>query len=277
MPYITVNERKIFYEEQGDGFPLLFGHAYLWNAAQWQPQVEVLSESWRCIVPELWGHGRSDSLPENPYSIEAMAGDCLAFTKALGIERFAVIGLDIGGMWGASLALDHPEEVAALVLMDTSFGAEPEDIRTAYLAILDEMEQAGAVQPYMQEALVSLFFPPSAMEETPALVYRLMAALQFMPQERIPDIAGIGRALLSRPSILDRLGGIKAPTLVAVGADNRPACLAEAKQAAKTIPGARLEVIEGAGALSNLEQPEQVTGLLSNFLNEALQKRDDKS
>lgn len=56
--------RQMAYLDEGQGPVVLFGHSYLWDSAMWAPQVEALKGQYRCIVPELWGHGDSDALPE---------------------------------------------------------------------------------------------------------------------------------------------------------------------------------------------------------------------
>jgi len=271
MPSITVKGQRIFYEEQGEGFPLLFGHSYLWDRRMWEPQVAALSRSYRCIVPDLWAHGQSDPPPEAPYAIEAMAEDHWALTQALGLERFAVIGLSVGGMWGAHLTLNHPEAVAALVLMDTYVGPEPEETRTRYFGMMDMVEKAGAIPPPIQEAIVPLFFSSVTVQKKPDLVNRFKSALASIPAERVPGVLTIGRAIFSRRSVLERLDEIRVPTLVIVGDEDRSRPPHEAEEMAQAIPGARLEVIPEAGHISNLEQPERVTALLEAFLAEALQ------
>jgi len=270
MPYVTIKGQRLFYEEQGEGFPILFGHSYLWDATMWEPQVKVLSASYRCITPEIWGHGRSDPPPEKPYSVEALAEDHWALVSALGLERFAVVGLSVGGMWGLHLTLNHPEAVAALVLMDTYVGPEPEDSRLRYFGMMDAVEQAGTIPPPVLEAIAPLFFSPVTMQRNPDLVNRFKDNLASIPPERIAGVLAVGRGIFARASALDRLGEIRTPTLVIVGADDLSRPPHEAQQMAQAIPGARLEVISEAGHISNLEQPERVTSLLEAFLSESL-------
>ena len=76
--FMEIAGRRMAYLDEGQGPVLLFGHSYLWDSAMWAPQVEALKGSYRCIVPELWGHGDSDSLPEGPCSLETLARDHLA-------------------------------------------------------------------------------------------------------------------------------------------------------------------------------------------------------
>lgn len=270
MPFITIKGKMMFFEEEGEGFPLLFGHSYLWDAAMWKPQVTELAKSYRCIVPEIWGHGRSDELPGRPYSIEELAEDHWIFARALGLEQFALIGLSVGGMWGAHMALAHPEAVTSLVLMDTYIGPEPDESMTRYFRMLDIVEQAAAIPPELLKTLVPLFFSPGTMRRNHGFVDRFKDKLASIPAKMIPSIVDIGRGIFSRKSILDRLSGIDIPALVIVGADDSARPPEEARRMAQLLRKARLEVIPEAGHICNLEQPERVNRLLVRFLNEAL-------
>ncbi len=270
MPFITVKGKMMFFEEEGDGFPLLFGHSYLWDAAMWKPQVAELAKSYRCIVPEIWGHGRSDVLPGRPYSIEELAEDHWIFARALGLEQFAVIGLSVGGMWGAHMALAHPEAVTALVLMDTYTGPEPDESMTRYFRMLDIVEQAAAIPPDLVKTLVPLFFSPATMRSHHDFVDGFKDKLASVRAEMVPSIVDIGRGIFSRKSILDRLSGLNIPALVIVGADDSARPPEESRRMAQLIRNAQLVVVPEAGHICNLEQPELVNRLLVRFLNKVL-------
>lgn len=270
MPYITIKGRQLFAEDRGSGFPVLFGHSYLWDRNMWEPQVAVLSAHYRCIVPDLWGHGRSDLPPQSPYPVEALAEDFWALTQSLGLNRFAVVGLSVGGMWGIHLALNHPEAVTALVVMDSYVGPEPEETRVRYFGMLDMVEKAGMIPPPLQEVLLPIFFSPVTLQQNPHLPERFRSALAAIPPEQIPGIVAVGRGIFARSSILERLPELKVPTLIIVGEDDRPRPPHEAEEMARLIPGARLEVIPQAGHISNLEQPERVTSLIVEFLNKTI-------
>ncbi len=270
MPCITINDKELYYEDRGEGFPLLFGHSYLWDDAMWEPQVEALSRQYRCIVPDLWGHGRSAAVEGEPYPVEALAQDYWAFVQALGLNKFAVLGLSVGGMWGTHLALDYPEAVKALVIMDSFVGPEPEETRARYFQMMDAIEQAGTIPAPMIDAIVPLFFSPVTLAEKPQLVQNLRQRLGSLSAERLPGILSIGRGIFSRNSVFERLGDISMPSLVVVGADDLSRPPHESRAMAKAIPGGRLEVVEDAGHVSNLERPAEVTAILTEFLAQAL-------
>jgi pimeloyl-ACP methyl ester carboxylesterase len=234
MPSITIDGKELYYEDRGAGFPLLFGHSYLWDVAMWEPQVASLSRRYRCIVPELWSHGHSDPPGEESYPLERLAADYWALVQALGIEEFAVVGLSVGGMWGTQMALDHPEAVRALAVMDSFVGAEPEENRARYFQMMGAVEQAGGFPGPILDAVVPLFFSPVTLGEKPQLVEGFRRRLSALSAEQIPGILSVGRGIFSRDSIFERLGEIDVPSLVMVG-------------------------------------PDEVTRILSAFLDEALQ------
>lgn len=270
MPYLTIKGRRMFYEDRGSGFPLLFGHSYLWTADMWQPQIEALSANYRCIVPDLWGHGRSDTPPETSRTIEALADDYWTFVSELGLDRFAMIGLSVGGMWGAHLALNHPEVVRALVLMDTSLASEPEQTRMLYFSMLDAVEQMGEFPENIAATVAPMFFSPKTVRERPEMVADFQAYLVAEPPERIPGVVDLGRGIFGRNSVIDCFDEIQMPAMVVVGADDGPRPPHEARAMAERIPGARLEIVEDAGHICSLEKPDQVTALLQDFLASAI-------
>lgn len=97
--------------EAGKGDAVLLGHSYLWDALMWRPQIEALSRQYRVIAPALWGHGGSGPMPAATDDLRALARHHLALMDVLGLDRFTIVGLSVGGMWGAELALLTPERV----------------------------------------------------------------------------------------------------------------------------------------------------------------------
>jgi len=154
--------------------------------------------------------------------------------------------------------------------MDTFLGAEPPATQARYFAMLDALERAGRMPPPLVEQVVPLFFAPETLTGNPVLVDRFRKSLNDLSSERIPSIVTLGRAIFSRPSLLERLPELHCPTLVVVGRGDRSRPVHEADLMAKAIPGARLEIIEAAGHISNLEQPAHVLGLLEDFLKTTL-------
>ena len=268
MPYIHVNHKKLFYLDEGEGPVLLFGHSFLWDHRMWRKQVAVLKQQYRCIVPDLWGHGYSDTLGDGPVTLESLADDFLALMDALDVRTFSIIGLSVGGMWGAELAAKAPGRVNALALMDTSVAAEPEESKQRYFAMLDTVESANCLPPAMIDALKPIFFSAHTMKNNPALAAEFKELLAFISENNIATIVKLGRAIFSREDRLAALAGFQMPTLILCGECDQPRPPSEARLMAEQCRHAVLEIIPLAGHIVSLEAPELVNQTLIKFLDE---------
>jgi haloacetate dehalogenase len=119
---LTVNGTTINTVRGGAGAPVLLLHGYPQTHAIWHRVAPVLAERFTVVCPDLRGYGdsgkpHSDESHE-PYSKRAMAQDQLELMRALGFERFALVGHDRGARVARRLALDHPESVSRLAILD---------------------------------------------------------------------------------------------------------------------------------------------------------------
>ncbi|WP_370556984.1 alpha/beta hydrolase [Edwardsiella tarda] len=267
MPILHLHQRDMYYEDHGSGFPLLLGHSYLFDAEMWRPQIAALSKHYRVIVPELWGHGRSAALPESYHALTCLAQDYLALLDSLNIDRFAVIGLSVGGMWGTELAALASERCAALVLMDTFVGREPEVTHQRYFAMLDAIEQAGTIPAALAAQIAPLFFRKTP---EPALLMALNQRLASLPAETLRhSIVPLGRMIFGRPDRCELLTQLTMPALVVTGAEDQPRPPLEGYLMAEMLR-CRQEVVSAAGHICTLEQPQAVNQLLLDFLRNVL-------
>lgn len=267
MPRISIGKRSCFYQDRGTGFPILFGHSYLWTSDMWEPQLNFLSKEFRCIAVDLWNHGQSDCIDAN-YSIEQLADDYWNFMMRLGIFEFAIIGLSVGGMWGTHLALKHQEAVRALVLMDTFVGSEPEETKQKYFRLLDYLAKEGFTNTLLDQ-LIPLFFSPRTFIDHPKVVLDFRKALSATKKENIPGIVLLGKAIFLRNCLLNQLPLLKIPSLVLVGRDDIPRPPQEAEKMAYLLQ-TDIRILDHAGHISNLEQPDVVNSHLLNFLTTSL-------
>ena len=135
MNKFIVDNQSMAYLDEGEGPVVVLGHSYLWDSAMWKPQIEALKTQYRCIVPELWSHGESQAAPNSMRNLKDYAQHVLSLLDHLDIEEFSVVGLSVGGMWGAELAELAPARIQSLVLMDTFVGLEPEVAHTKYFHV----------------------------------------------------------------------------------------------------------------------------------------------
>ncbi|WP_339543890.1 alpha/beta fold hydrolase [Pseudomonas sp. RA_35y_Pfl2_P32] len=266
MSFVTIEGEPLHYIDQGTGPAVLLAGSYLWDQAMWAPQIAALSPHYRVIALDLWGHGESGALPQGTASLNDLARQALALLDHLGIERVALVGLSVGGMWGARLALSHPQRISALVLMDTYLGAEPEATRQYYFSLLNQVEEAGAIAPEVLDIVVPIFFRPG-IDPQSTLYRQLSDSLAALPAERLrKSIVPLGRITFGRENMLARLNQLNPDTtLLMCGEQDRPRPPSETMEMAELI-GCPYQWVPEAGHISNLENPQFVTEALLAFL-----------
>lgn len=263
-----INERHMSFTEAGEGFPVLMGHSYLFDRTMWTPQVEALSDSYRIIIPDLWGHGQSPTPPTTMRSLTDMAITHLQLMDSLGIEEFAVVGLSVGGMWGAELAALAPDRVKALMLLDTFVGSDTPEAQQRYAAMLNAVEASGAIQSPLLEYIISQFYSAYAMDND---VVSLKNNLTSLSAEKLrTSIVPIGRMIFNRQDRMAILDKITCPVYVATGEFDLPRPPAEGKLMADRL-NCDFTLLPHAGHISNREQPERVTMMIKTFLAQTIQ------
>ncbi len=257
-------KKLMTYYDKGQGFPIILGHSYLFSKSMWAPQIEALSSDYRVIIPDLWGHGDSPRLPETCTSLTALAEDHYELMQRLGINEFAIVGLSVGGMWGAELAYRYPKAVKALVLMDTDLGAEPAETHEVYFRNLDTIARLGKIPPEMCEYLVSLFYTQNA----DTLRKDLYQSLCKLPTAVLREsIVPLGRIIFGRQDRLSILREIACPSLVMTGEYDIPRPPAEGVRLAHRL-GCQHITIPKAAHISNVENPLVVNQHLRSFFAE---------
>ncbi|NVZ29066.1 alpha/beta fold hydrolase [Pseudomonas gingeri] len=266
MPVVTIEGQSLHYLDQGAGEVVVLGSSYLWDSAMWAPQIAVLARHYRVIVPELWGHGQSGALPESTRSLDDLANQTLALLDHLDIQRFSLVGLSVGGMWGARLALAAPQRIRGLVLMDTYAGAEPEATRQYYFSMLKTIEDAGSIPPPLLDAIVPIFFKAGVDPEA-SFYQTFRSSLTTYSSERLRNsIVPLGRLIFGRDDRLAALAALDAgTTLVMCGEQDKPRPPSEAREMAELI-GCPYIGIPEAGHISSIENPEFVNQALLAFL-----------
>ncbi|MCD8561126.1 MAG: alpha/beta hydrolase [Shewanella xiamenensis] len=265
---ICIAGSQLSYLDIGTGPTLLFGHSYLWDSAMWAPQIALLSKSYRCIVPDLWGHGQSGTVPENCHSLLDISEHMLALMDALELETFSLIGLSVGAMWGAELVLKAPARVKTLAMLDSFIGFEPEITRAKYFGMLDMIQTAGSIPPALINAISPLFFADNAKANNPELVQRFESDLAALTPERIPDIVKLGRIIFGRRDTLEFAEQFTLPCLIMVGVEDKARSVLESYLMSDAINGSQLVHIPNAGHISSLEQAEFVNQQLLAFLSQ---------
>ncbi|MBC3955778.1 alpha/beta fold hydrolase [Pseudomonas triticifolii] len=266
MPNAVIEGKTLHYSDQGSGPVLLLGHSYLWDRNMWSAQLDLLASQYRVIVPDLWGHGESGAFPEGTRNLDDLARHALALLDHLNIERCTLIGLSVGGMWGAIAATSAPERFNGLVLMDTYLGKESEAKQAYYFSLLDKVQAAGVFPEPLLDVVVPIFFRPGIDPQSP-LYQAFRSALASMNPEQVRQtVVPLGRIIFGREDRLGLLHKLDADTtLVMCGDVDIPRPPQETREMARLI-GCPYVLVPKAGHIANLENPEFVSGALMAFL-----------
>jgi pimeloyl-ACP methyl ester carboxylesterase len=267
MPFASVQGVRLFYEEVGEGLPLLFVHEFAGDHASWRPQVGFFARRYRTIAYNARGYPPSD-VPGEPaaYSQQHAADDIRGVLDHLGIGQAHVCGLSMGGYATLHFGLTYPERALSLVVAGCGYGsgADRERFRQDTTQVVRRFEADG-------------------MEKVADFYSRGPARVQFQDKDpkgwqefrdRLASGSARGHALtlqgvqMTRPSVYDladRLERLRVPTLVVTGDEDEP-CLEPAIFMKRKIPSAGLVVIAKAGHTINLEEPEAFNRAVLDFL-----------
>ena len=242
----------LHWERAGEsGPPVLLIMGLGMTATGWWRTVPVLAEHLTVLTFDNRGVGRSGR-PPGPYSIAQLAGDALAVLDAAGFESAHVCGVSLGGMVAQELALQRPGRVRGLVLAATTPGGAhavaPDDATLAFFHRRGEMpaeEAVWASVPYNYAAR-------TRRERGDRIVADVVQRLRF-PIEPEPYRAQLAAAL--GHDAFERLGAVRAPTLVIHGAEDRMVHPDNGRRLADRIPGARLKLWEDTGHLYFTDEP----------------------
>src|SRR5437867_4433223 len=246
---ITNNGYMIGYElaGAGDATPIVFLHGVGSDKSAWRPQLAHFGEERRAVAFDYPGYGDSDRAPEGT-TRDDYAKAILSAMQELAIDRAHICGLSLGGVVAITMAHHAPERCASLILADT-FAVHP-DGRAIYERSLAASEDLRA----LAEARVDVLLAQPADSAVRSEVIETMARID-------PAAYRIGAEAVWLADQRDRAAEICVPALVLCGAEDRITPPALSEELAALVPGARCELIDRAGHLSNMERPAEFNAL----------------
>lgn len=243
MPIVRSGDADISYEITGEGEPLLMIMGFLSDARMWILQTAAFSPHYKCITFDNRGVGSSSS-PPGPYSMEQMAADAIAVLDDAGIDRAHVLGISMGGAIAQHVALKIPERVRSLTLAAT--WSEPNQ----WLARISEMGQMAAEfdrEKFARSVLLWLFTPNMIINQPDvvATIEQLILAEPPRPEAFLNQIAAV-----RDHDTREQLHQIEAPTLVMIARRDFMVPPELGRAVHESIPGSRLEELDGGHAFS---------------------------
>jgi pimeloyl-ACP methyl ester carboxylesterase len=259
MPFAENHGTKIYWDEQGQGDPVLLIMGLGWASHMWHRTRPVLAAHYRTIAFDNRGAGRSE-VPAGPYPIATMASDAAAVLDAAGIESAHILGASMGGMIAQEFALQYPERVRSLILACTAAGgphavqAEAEAIQLLFRRDANAKQRAEAAVPFIYHTST----PQERIDED----LRVLSEWYPTPEGYIAQLQGI-----LAWEAYSRLSQISAPTLVIHGVNDRLVPAANADLIAGRISRAKLVKLANASHIFMTDQPAAAHQCFSEFLS----------
>jgi pimeloyl-ACP methyl ester carboxylesterase len=250
----SYNDGNIYFEVSGSGDPIVFIHGFSLDHRMWQLQVEHLSKTHRVVTYDMRGFGQS-SLPTSTYSHH---NDLKALLDHLTIEQAYIVGLSLGGEVAIDFALTQPAMVESLALLETSLGGFASTVDWDVHADKVGIEQA-KINWLNHRVFSQSIANPIARRAL---------------EDAMKDYSGWHwqhndlRQKLQSPA-KDQLNEIVAPTLIAVGEKDLSYYHDIAAILHERIEGSKLTTIAGAGHMVNIEKPDEINSLLSDFITQS--------
>jgi 3-oxoadipate enol-lactonase len=259
---IPVNNFNLSYDDLGVGdIPIIFLHGFPFDKQMWKGQLEFLSDTHRVIACDVRGFGKSTD-EETDLSIDLFGSDLVHFMDALGFQKAIVCGLSMGGYIALNAQARFPERFEALILADTQCINDSNDVKDKRLEVIKKIEAEGPNE--FNEGFVKSVFHKDSLLEKKALVQELKDVVFANSQHIIAE--GL-RALSGRSETCSSLPNLEIPTLIICGREDTVTPLDQSKAMHEAIEGSILHIIEKAGHVSNLEQPEAFNSILEEFLS----------
>ena len=257
---------QVEYSQSGDGAPLVFLHAFPLNHKMWHGQMEEFENDWNVLAPNARGFGNTMPFPTSPAdggpSIAQMADDLNAFLDALKISEPVVLcGLSMGGYTALNFMREYSHRVRALVLCDTRADADGTEALAKREENIRLVREQGSWN--LAEKMTEVLLGKTTHEHNPELILQV---LQWSADQTVTTIADALAALRDRLDMTNSLREIRVPTLLIFGEEDAIVPQAAIQALQQGVAGARLEMIDGAGHLPNLEQPRKFNSALAKFL-----------
>jgi len=284
MPYVTADDSiKLYYEEAGEGFPIVFVHEFGGDHRSYEPQIRYFARRYRCIAYNARGYPPSD-VPDNEqeYSQERARDDVRAVLDGLGIDQAHVVGISMGGLATLHFGMAYPGRARSLVVGGCGYGAEPgkrEQFQAEAEAAAARFESLGIEAAANSYALGATRVQlqnkdPRGWEE-----FRRMLA-EHSARGSALTLRGVQKRRPSLFDLVEQMRHVRVPTLIVTGDEDDP-CIEASILMKRTIPSAALVMLPRSGHAINLEEPALFNQFAEQFFHQVesgrWQLRDPRS
>jgi 3-oxoadipate enol-lactonase len=258
---IKVNGVQLSYTQYGSGEQtIIFIHGFPFDKSMWDGQARILSKKNKVITFDIRGFGKSESGSEKP-SIDLFAGDLIALIDALALKKVIACGLSMGGYVLLNAVSRAPEKFSKIILADTQCIADSEEGKEKRFKTIDKVNAEGL--EVFAEGYVQNVFAKSSHETKKDAVAHAKKMITTTDRQTVTSTL---KALAERKETCNSLKNVKVPALIICGKEDTVTPLSQAELLNNTIRGSTMKIIEKAGHMSNLEQPEAFNAAIEEFL-----------
>ncbi len=262
--FINVSGRMLHYEKKGTGKPVILVHGFAGSTYTWRNVIPLLAQQYEVYAVDLLGFGLSDKPADGGYSLADQGQLIIAFIEKLKLQQPTIVGHSMGGVITALAAMQSPEKIRRLVLIDAGIyhGGPPQflkyfffpfDVITARLfytkgARTRSLQNSYFNQSMITNELVNNYLKPAGTPGAAAVV----ASMNKFASIRYEDISV----------------RLQTPTLLVWGRYDRIVPVTDAERLHKEIKGSQLAVIDDAGHMVQEEKPNEVASAIQKFLEQ---------
>lgn len=247
VDYITANNAKLAFRRAGDGeTALIFIHGWMASGAVFEQQLEGLSENYQVIAPDLRGFGESEK-SQIDYTLDVYRADLHALIQELKLEKSVIIGWSMGGAIVIDYAISFPDEISALILLDTT-------------PIMAEVDDFPHIQPPRNADFTELMFPENNTENYEKMIRDI--SKQTNREIALNAVKNVGSADL-RPVLSE----ISVPTAIMHGTNDKICFYSAARYMQKQIPKSIIIPFIGKGHAPFLTDADNFNKQLRDYLS----------
>lgn len=260
---IRINDITTCYDDLGRSkVPIIFIHGFPFNKSTWKPQMESFKKTHRVIAYDVRGFGKS-TIGKEKLSIGLLADDLISFMDALEIKKAIVCGLSMGGYVLMKAAYHYPQRFEAVILSDTQCVADTFEIKEKRHQAIVKI-RTGKLKDFTENFVKDAFCNESLINKKD-LVEKMRNIILSAPPL---TVASMLAAIAERKEMCSGLSNIKSPSLIICGKKDKITPVSAAETLQSKLPQSKLEIIDKAGHLANLENPEDFNQKVLDFLNQ---------
>ncbi len=258
---LNINNLNLSYDDVGEGnIPIIFLHGFPFDKSMWAKQLDFFATTNRVIAIDIRGFGKSTD-ESTPLSIDLFSDDLMLFMNQMKISKAIICGLSMGGFIALNAQARFPDRFEAIILCDTQCIADTIEVKLNRYKTIDEIALNGTLN--FNEAFIKKVFCKNSFTNKQEIVTQLRSVVMANPEQII--INGL-KALAERSETCSTLSEINIPTLIICGREDEVTPLEQSEFLHTSIKASVLHIIDNAGHVSNIEQPEEFNNEISKFL-----------